>query len=97
MLVILMSIYVVACTVVGWHGAVALYHMGRRTPHMRRITFLLFAAAGVFAWFEAFNKLPPALSAMCLAGGACLLLRLGARGTQRPPTLHRGPNSVMLR
>lgn len=98
MLKFLMIVYALSCTVVGWHGVAALYRMSRRTNHLRRVTFLLFSAAGVFAWFEAYNGLPPALSAICLAGGASLLLHIGARGTHRPATVHRpGPNSAFLR
>lgn len=80
MVVALWLLYLSACTVLAWYGIRALFHMTRRTHHLRRVAFLALTVGPGAAVLEAIGQHPPLLSAVSIAAGAGLLLMIGARG-----------------
>lgn len=79
MLTLLLLCYLLACTVVAWYGVRAIFHMTRRTPHLRRAAFILLTAGAGCAFIETSLRAPPLLSAAGLAIGVSLLLLVGVR------------------
>lgn len=80
---LLLLIYLVNCAVVVCLGSAAIFRMGPRTQHLRRLAFIALTFGGAVAFIEALRSIPIGLSASAMAIGAGMLLAAGVRGGKR--------------
>lgn len=71
--------YAVLCVVLAWRSFDTLRCMSRRSPHGRRIAFVLLASASLIGLLEVYERHVPLASMSLLLAGALLLAACGMR------------------
>jgi len=83
MISLLTVAYLILCAAAAGRGVFVLYRMTPRTPHMRRLAFLMMVFGGMLGWIEVIENRAPALSMTCLAFGVVVLFFAGIRRPAR--------------